>query len=258
MRLKVSLEPQAKNYLIPINYQYQLSSAVYNVMRMGSEEYATWLHEVGYSDESGKRIKLFSFSNLYFENYQIIGNEVRTDGKAHFYFSTPYETKSMDVFVQGIMKNQDLSLRFNKSEFHYFINSVEIIKPPKFDEEMTYKLITPMTVSTMIEINNERKVYYIRPDDNRFIDAIKSNLFRKFRLLHHKEYCDILKISIVEPNRISSKLIHIKEGRTDETQIKGFLMKLLVQCNNEMHQLIYDAGIGIQNSMGFGMVEILR
>ena len=47
MRLKILLEPLTQKNLIPINYQYQLSCAVYNVMRNGSEEYANWLHEVG-------------------------------------------------------------------------------------------------------------------------------------------------------------------------------------------------------------------
>ena len=115
-----------------------------------------------------------------------------------------------------------------------------------------------MTVSNMTEIDGVPKVHYIRPDESEFIEAIHSNLLRKYRLLYKKDYQGELIIKKIEPNRISGKLIHIKEGRTDESQIKCFLLKLNIKSSIEMQQLIYDAGIGIQNSMGLGIVEVLR
>ena len=49
-----------KKGVLPINYQYPLSAAIYRIISKGDKEYANLLHEKGY----GKGFKLFTFSQL--------------------------------------------------------------------------------------------------------------------------------------------------------------------------------------------------
>lgn len=61
MRFKLILKAiDYKVSLLPINYQYPLSSAIYRILSKGDREYARFLHEEGY----GKGYKFFTFSDL--------------------------------------------------------------------------------------------------------------------------------------------------------------------------------------------------
>ena len=58
MRLKLTLQHRP-NQVLPINYQYLISSWVYRTLESANAEFATQLHEYGY-DFRGKQYKLFT------------------------------------------------------------------------------------------------------------------------------------------------------------------------------------------------------
>lgn len=64
MRFRIELEivDPARN-ILPINYQYELGSWIYNVIRNGDPRFASWLHQRGYAGQK-KSFRLFTFSNL--------------------------------------------------------------------------------------------------------------------------------------------------------------------------------------------------
>ena len=74
MRIKVILVTDVP-ISIPINYQYQLSSAIYNLLQKADQEYARELHQKGYEFGS-KKFKLFTFSSLFPDFYKIRGKEM--------------------------------------------------------------------------------------------------------------------------------------------------------------------------------------
>ena len=86
MELKITFSNPGNNTVIPIDYQYYLSSWMYKIINDGDAEYATFLHDTGYkvqsttsnddkAFESSRVFKLFNFLpsilNL-FRNDQII------------------------------------------------------------------------------------------------------------------------------------------------------------------------------------------
>ncbi len=65
MRFKLFLASQTAGAIIPINYQYPLSAAIYRILAKVDADYATFLHEKGYVVGEGlKHFKLFTFSDL--------------------------------------------------------------------------------------------------------------------------------------------------------------------------------------------------
>ena len=52
------------------------------------------------------------------------------------------------------------------------------------------------------------------------------------------------------------KLITLKEGRSDETKIKGTLAPFRLRAPRELMEVGYECGFGEKNSMGFGMVKV--
>ena len=75
LTLKLYIDRFSGN-MLPLNYHYELASAIYKIMSQYETEYATWLHECGYSSNGKKQFKLFNFSDLYIPKYLINGDRM--------------------------------------------------------------------------------------------------------------------------------------------------------------------------------------
>ncbi len=62
MRFIVRLQT-TRSSLIPFNYQYPLSSAIYKIIQRADAGFAAFLHDTGYG-EGYKSFKLFTFSDV--------------------------------------------------------------------------------------------------------------------------------------------------------------------------------------------------
>ena len=64
MRFKLILEVNRKAFgnILPINYQYEQSAAIYKILSRADKDYSTWLHNNGYRMRNGKAFKFFSYS----------------------------------------------------------------------------------------------------------------------------------------------------------------------------------------------------
>ena len=58
------------------------------------------------------------------------------------------------------------------------------------------------------------------------------------------------------PEKIT-KLITVKEGREDETRVRGFMCPVTIEGNLALTALAYESGLGEKNSLGFGMLEVV-
>jgi len=61
MRIKLTLKQVKENQLIPINYQYALSSFIYTTIEKSDPRYSRWLHDRGFL-LGKKSFKFFTFS----------------------------------------------------------------------------------------------------------------------------------------------------------------------------------------------------
>jgi CRISPR-associated endoribonuclease Cas6 len=79
MRFQLTLIPDSSSGIIPVNYQYPVSAAIYKLIAQADERYARFLHNKGYQLSSGKSFKLFSFSDLRVP-FQIKGDRLLLNG----------------------------------------------------------------------------------------------------------------------------------------------------------------------------------
>jgi len=47
-RLRLYVNKQVYGNVLPINYQYEQSAAIYKILSRSGEDYATWLHDNGF------------------------------------------------------------------------------------------------------------------------------------------------------------------------------------------------------------------
>lgn len=257
MRFEIILQPRKEFFSIPLNYNYPIMVNLYKMFFNGESEFADWLHSEGYrSDEvTSKRSKLFTFSRLYTNKFQISDSILRTTGRIRFYFSTPHLEKQIQTFINGALQTCSFNIYEGDIYTAFTIENIVSLAPPQFKFTQKYRLISPAVSSVK---DDAGRVVYLQPQDEQAEFQLEQNLRWKYNLLHGHEYAGELKIEFDKGylkgrNRVS-KLIAIKAGKANETKVRGYYCPLMITAQPSMQQVAYDCGLGEKNSMGLGCI----
>ncbi len=261
MRLRLTLHCNVHNAQLPYNYNYHLSSAIYNLLKFSSPEFSSFLHNCGYKT-NGKTYKLFTFT-LKPKQYTPGPTSLHlTSPEVDLYISSPLVDNFIKSVVISTFEKTTLDLSFAGSELSFKIRFAELIPPLHFNEQMNFFLSSPMVLSTKKEIEGELKQYYLRPDDSELINRILlQNLKNKYELIYQKK-SDANSLQLEwdqkylekKKNRITKKITINESGRFP-VEIIGMQAPFNITASPELLQVGYECGFGEKNSMGFGMVE---
>lgn len=262
MRLVLHLDVSL-NSAIPLNYNYQLSSAIYNLLQLGSPEFSQFLHNTGYSID-GKKFKLFSFA-LRFEKAQVKENYlISNSNKSTLYISSPLIDPFIKNFVVGTFENKVIQITDKQRIIDFRILTAEVIPEPVFTNKMKFILLSPMVLSTVRQFDGKIKTYYLRPEDIDEINRVLTkNLLNKKGLLSRNqvmdEYCKIQwdQDYLIKNKRITKK-ITINEHGKFPIDVIGIQAPFLIEGDPELIKTGYECGFGEKNSMGFGMGEVIK
>lgn len=269
MRLKITLVPQARPLVIPVNYNYHLSALVYRLIDLSSAEHAEWLHTYGFT-LGGKRFKHFTFSRLLVPSRRIVGRDLHILSPAVEWIVSFLIERSLEHFILGLFEKQEVWIASERNRF--VITSVEVLETPTFTSEMKFKTLSPIVVSGPVERSGRptRDVrlmaYYFRPNDEGLSEALRKNTLSKYESIHGELPDDTRfefemdKQYVVKRGGYGrlTKLITLKEGQEDETKVKAFDAVFWLRGNPELIRLSYEAGLGEKGSLGFGCVELVK
>lgn len=262
MRFKLTIIT-SRPAIIPINYQYEISSWIYKVINNSNPEFSEWLHNIGFTD--GKRnFKLFSFSNLDIASYELNRDEERLIIKCdevslYISFLIP---EAAEKFIIGIFQNQSFELGDIKSKAFFRIKSIEKLPEPEWKETMTFKTISPVLVSKMQVINEKASAIYLSPKDEGYEDLVFQNLIRKYAA-----YANALKMNNADKNKQvtetkievlnepKAKLITIKANTPQQSKIKAYQYQFRITAPVELLKVAYYSGLGEKNSLGMGSLN---
>jgi CRISPR-associated endoribonuclease Cas6 len=255
MTIELNLEPETYNYQIPLNYQYPLSAAIYKLIATSSEEFADWLHEIGYKSGKGKPYKMFVFSKLStspIDKALLSKNILKSKGGLHFYFASPVNDKIILNFIQGAMQKGIIKIgAVDLPQTEFTIKSINMLPIITYENNQTYRTISPICVSNF----NNGKVEYIFPNNEQIEEKLENNLKEKYKILNEKDFNENLQIEIIDKTQFKQKNIIIKENTEFQGRIKAFETHIRINTTAEMHKIAQECGIGERNSMGFGMME---
>ena len=247
MRFKLILEVNKRAFggMLPINYQYEQSAAIYKILSGADEAYASWLHDNGFRLESGKTFKLFVYSRFKIENFRILRDTERLQ-----IFSDTVEwqvgflpEKSTEKFIQGVFQDQVFEIGDTKSVVQFIVRSVEVMPEPDYSKYQ----------------QSDNKVTYLNPTDARAPFLLFNGLFDKYKLFYGKDCPYTLsecRLKILDIPK--SALIKIKTGMPEETKIRGFMCRFEVAAPIELMRLMYEGGVGSLNSQGFGCLRVVE
>lgn len=247
MRIKVTMNSPAETW-IELNYNYYISSMIYDLLRKSSSKYSQKLHEEGYVLGT-RKFKLFTFSNLFPQKYKVEGNFLIVQGKVNLYISSPKQEFVLHL-AEGLLSSGSVSI--GQSRFN--IETVEVLPEPEFTNEMRFKCLSPIAMNTVEETESGLRTIPCVPGTDKFEENIRNNLIKKYCLLYGKLPEDqSLKIEFDENDLQRygrGKLIRYKE-----MFIKAYAIPFVMKGSVELMKVGYDCGMGEKNSAGCGMVE---
>ena len=237
---------------------------MYKWIDTSSPDYAAFLHEKGFHIESTvKRFKHFCFSQLIIPNRKVSNGHIHIlSPTIEWFISIPVE-ETLKHFALGLFEKKEFYIE--REENRFFVERVEIIPEPTWTRCMKFRMLSPLTVSVPEERSGKLIPHYLRPDDPRLKDALRSNILNKYASLYGSQLqdrefrCSLDERFIAQrggPQKIS-KLITIKQGHKSETKVRGFMCPLTIEGNPQLIKLAYESGLGEKGSLGFGMVEVV-
>lgn len=253
MRFKITFNRTGRQRMLPMDYQYFISAWIYRVLKHGNAEFAAFLHDSGYGNDT-KLYKLFCFSRLNFGKPKLWKEkklfEIFTKTiELNVSFNIP---EAASNFIKGLFTSQEFYLGDKFNGINLKVISVEALPEPELKETMQYKLVTPCVVSIKSEANTHPQ--YLMPDDNGYFSLLARHLTEKYNLTNEKDIAPDIRFNMVGEYKKAGFLI--KPGTREETRVIGSLFEFTLNAPAEIHKLIWHAGLCEKSSSGFGWVEI--
>lgn len=257
MRLKLTISQAKSNQLIPINYQYPLSAFIYHTIARSDNEYSKWLHRKGFTS-GNKRFKLFTFSMLNIPKFKIENDRFRILCNDLELTVSMISEKAIEHFIKGVFENQNIKIYDRKTEAEFYISTVESLAEPEYNSVMRFRALSPIMLTRKVIHKGKESSYYMNPEDADYHEYFKRNIEEKYM-----SYCITLNEQVSEfriydfklLSKPKLKLVTVKSGTKEETQVKGYIYEFEVKWDKEFLRIGYEAGFGKLCSLGFGCVS---
>lgn len=248
--------------VIPVNYQYPLSSWIYHTIAESNHEFADFLHNSGFTG-GNKTYKLFTFSQLTFplkgfrvekDRLHILNGQCKLD----ISFMVP---AAVEHFIAGVFKNQHFTLADQLSQTSFTVSSVEVLTEPLFNGSIKLRLISPMVIGKQVAGRNTAE--YLAPDHVDYIRILTDNLVHKYAAALQAGLLPSTKVANGPEPLIQSEVINtprrwgitIKANTPSQTKIIGYTYDFKLSAPTDLIRTGYLCGFGEKNALGMGCVE---
>lgn len=258
MRFVIQLHTE-RHSLLPFNYQYPLSAAIYKIIQTADAAFASFLHNTGYGGK-GKSFKLFTFSDIK-TPFQPQGDRMQlVTGEAELTVCF-YMPAAAGNFIKGLFINQQLEIADQKSKATFSIHHIESM--PEINVGSDTVLLQPLS-PLVAGRKNERGHYdYRSPEDADFGECLCHNWIEKCAAIglpvaagYEDPQIGIKVLLFQHPPQ--QRLITIKGGTAAETKIRGYTkFRLEVKAPKEVLEVALGAGLGLHNAQGMGCVGVV-
>lgn len=159
---------------------------------------------------------------------------------------------------QGFIRTLYKSLK-NRDFFYFGENKMEIKDIKTFQPKLTRRFITSTPI-VLFENNRENRYYSIKSNDfSFFMDRIKENALKKYNAYQNDNYS--FEGNIFDRFEFDRE-VAVRVKKADKMFIIiGTLWKNLEKFNMDdkrFYRFIMETGLGEKNSLGFGMVNVMR
>ncbi|MFW6225214.1 MAG: CRISPR-associated endoribonuclease Cas6 [Bacteroidota bacterium] len=261
MRFKLTLRisKEGQRAILPINYQYPVSSWIYKVLNSGNSEFTQWLHTNGYKD-GNKQFRLFNFSRILVKYFNIKEDRMIIKQPEISLYISFYPIETLGHFITGLFKNQECTIGDNKSQASFTVQAVEKLPEPYFHPNVTFKTLSPLLISHK-ETPAQKYATYKHLEEEDYGQLFINNLITKYNAFYTLQDIDkcidkrTVHAGFKLLNTPKSNLISIKSGTQNESKLKAYSFQFQLIASEPFIRFGYYAGFGEKNSLGFGCVK---
>lgn len=263
MQLKITLKVMYPGQLLPLSYQYEISAWIYKLISRADSSFGAFLHSEGYS-QGNKRFKLFTFSNLWIPQYEILDDRMKLLSQDISFVVSFLVPRAAEEMISGLFREQRFALGDRVSRVDLEVSAVSIIPEEIFtDKTVAFRTTSPLLVIKP-EIRKDGKLWpkYLSPLDENYSQYFFSNLLEKHAIAHHHGLAAAIP---PDPNlhfRLLSENprkngIRIKAHTPEETKVIGYFFDFELIAPAELLRVGMLAGFGGENALGFGAVKVV-
>lgn len=258
MRFKLILERADQKRFIPINYQYELSSAIYRVIERGNEAFSGFLHDEGYK-LGNKQFRLFTFSRVFLDKQRVHVSQGRIEHlgtRAELYVSFLID-RAAEEFIKGLFLGQEFYLGDQISGVNYSVSKIESAASVYFQRNMRYRCLSPILIKEKRESGGEN---YLEPSHPKYGELLVQNLISKWAAQalvgeeQKGESIQDLDFRFEPVGKVYRNGVLIKQMTPQESKLIGYSFEFILDAPEELHEIGYYSGFGHLNSQGFGCV----
>ncbi|MDO5571918.1 MAG: CRISPR-associated endoribonuclease Cas6 [Bacteroidales bacterium] len=257
MRFKIVLlvRNEAFGNVLPVSYQFELSSCIYRKIMDNRTDYLNWLSKNGFSEDTNLKHKLFSISNLYIPKIKVEEDRLHILTKRIQLWVSFLPERGTEEFIMRIFSNQMMLIGDKYSQVEFMVEGIEKCPEQEWSGYVDYLALSPIVIS-LPRIN--KSVEYMNPEDPNYSKTLLHNLLDKYSHFYGRPYqgeteCEFELLS--QPKR---KGIFIKRFTKDETKVIGYMYKFRIKLPIVLHKLLYNTGLGDKVGLGFGCVERIK
>lgn len=262
MRFLISLHVK-RGSVLPINYQYPLSSWIYKCINRADSEFAAFLHAQGYQGtRAGKAFKFFTFSKLNIPKREVYQDRIIIKSQVVSFTLSFLVEQAAEKFITGVFQHQHAGIGDKQSQVDFEVGSIEA-RPVPVKEALLIKTISPVVVSRPQLTRGKLSALFMSPEDEEYSHYFIQNLIRKY-----ESYAAFTGNSIsadhlqnlswtLQAGGVRSSLQTIKANTPAETKVKGYNYTFKITAPPPLMRIGLLAGFGEKNSLGFGCGEVI-
>lgn len=249
MRTRIIFSLKNRGAFVPFHHQYLLAQVIKGILVFGPDK--EYLH-----------FNQFNFSGL--------KGQTKVSRKGLHYYSSKVtlvfacvDKDFLDYFIKQLFARKDIIV----GNLHLEPESVEQEEPVKTGEETRFLCISPIVLLPPA-FNDDRGKKFISPDTDEFSDLLydctisrmeetgsyteeQLASFYKFQIVPDKDY-----IQRIQTSHKKFARIYPLFDNDVKFEVRGYTFPFTLYAAKEVHQFIYDNGLGQFTHKGFGMLDI--
>lgn len=236
--MRIVLDYEIQPSIIPRNYQRAFISLIKKLI----ENISPRLFIEYYKEQN--KMKPFTFG-VYFPKLEGNANEMLSVGNlVKLNISTLSAQLATDIY-NGFINTFDHYWNSEGGSITFKPIKASLSKPVHIDSsELVFKTLSPFLITCKGESNE-----FLLPGEEGFLEGLKFATNECARVFLNKDSDIDIQFEPIKMNR--HIIYHYKKMPTN----KGVFR---IKAEPEILQMIYDIGIGVHRSQGFGMLEVVR
>lgn len=236
MQIMLTMQPE-KPLIIPLNYNYQLQSALYAMLgEVGESDF--W-HDNGFGEIA--KYKGFCFGKLE-GKYRIDKGNIKIHFENHIYLEVRSAVfEFIDAFQRAIERHPFITLYDTRID----IIGASLSNLHLTDKITTFSLVTPTVIHQGLEDGHTR---YFSPEEDEFYIRLCNNLKKKYETITGHPADEIALRPTGEFRKTVTKYKNF--------YITGYTGQMDAKSSLKILEFLYNTGLGEKNSQGFGFVKV--